>query len=78
VKGNPNRAYAQLRDILNESKVRETIRLQSRFEPKPIKRRRKRKENDWNIYMSGVKRNVLRAFELKSRTELETKTYQQL
>jgi hypothetical protein len=78
VLGNPNRAYAQLRDIINESRVRETVRLQSRFEPNPIKRRRKRKENDWNIYMSGMKRNVLKALELKTRTELEQKNYQQL
>jgi hypothetical protein len=78
VTGNPNRAYAQLRDIINESKVRETVRLQRRFEPNPIKRRRKRKEADWMVYMNGMKRKVLKAFELKTRTELEQQNYKQL
>jgi hypothetical protein len=78
VTGNPNRAYANLRNIVNESRLRATARAQMRFESKPDKRRRKRKDKDWATYMAGVKSNVKKAFELKNRTESEKKNYKQL
>lgn len=78
VTGNPNRAYANLRNIVNESHLRATARAQMRFESKPDKRRRKRKDKDWATYMAGVKSNVKKAFELKNRTESEKKNYNEL
>ncbi len=68
VTGNPNRAYALLRDIVNESNIRQTVRAQSRFESKPDKRRRRRKEMDWNRYLNGIKRNVKLALEFETKT----------
>lgn len=78
VTGNPNRAYALLRDIVNESKLRMVVRAQQRFESKPDKRRRKRKDQDWEKYMNGVKKNVIKAFELKHKTEIEKRNYREL
>jgi gas vesicle protein len=67
VSGNVNRAVRQLRNMVQEARVRDIVRLQSRFESKPDKRRRKRKENDWKLYLEGVQRNVKKALELKTK-----------
>ena len=78
VTSNSNFAFKSLRDLLNESNLRQTVRLQQRFESKPDKRRRKRKENDWRLYLEGVKRNVKKALDLKTRTQEESKNYKHL
>ena len=78
VSGNSNFAYKSLRDLLNESNLRQTVRQQQRFESKPDKRRRKRKEGDWRLYLEGVKRNVRKALDLKDKTEEERKHYKHL
>ncbi|KAI8894516.1 hypothetical protein BC833DRAFT_604593 [Globomyces pollinis-pini] len=78
VNGNPNASYGELRRILQESKVRETIRAQSRFEKAPEARRRKRKERDFDRYLKGVKYQVKAAFDLKVRTERAKKSYEDL
>ncbi|KAJ3017624.1 hypothetical protein HKX48_003448 [Thoreauomyces humboldtii] len=68
-------AYFRLRDIVQESKLREQVRLQERFERNPEKRRRKRKEKEWRTYMKVVKKRVQIAFDLKKRTAIERENY---
>ena len=67
-----------LRDIINESKLRDIVRAQQRFVSKPDKKRARRKANDWSAYLSGVKRQVKRALELQTKTATEKKNYTQL
>ena len=78
VTNNSNFAYKSLRDLLNETNLRMVVRQQQRFESKPDKRRRKRKEDDWKCYLEGVKRNVRKAMELRDKTREEKKHYKHL
>ncbi|KAJ3135017.1 hypothetical protein HK100_003154 [Physocladia obscura] len=64
-------AYFNLKRILDESKVRET----EYFEPRPEKRRRKRKQSDWRKYMEFVKEQVILAKDLARRSRIAKKTY---
>ena len=63
----PAIAYARLKVILDESKVRQTVRAQERFERKTDRRRRKRDEREWKAYMKVVKQRVDVAWNLKQR-----------
>jgi hypothetical protein len=51
-------AYMELRNVLQESKVRETVRHQMWFESKHDKRRRKRKEAEWRMYKIYMKEQI--------------------
>ncbi|KAJ3028493.1 UNVERIFIED_CONTAM: hypothetical protein HDU68_001561 [Siphonaria sp. JEL0065] len=63
----PAVAYFQLKEILNESKVRATVRAQEWHESNPEKRRRKRKQSDWRKYLEHVKAQVILAKDLALR-----------
>ncbi|TPX33100.1 hypothetical protein SmJEL517_g03919 [Synchytrium microbalum] len=71
-------AYYKLKSILDESKVRQTVRYQERFERKHDRKRRKLGETHWRKYMSYVKGSVKKAWSLKRRTLLEEQTYRDL
>ncbi|KAI9332663.1 hypothetical protein BDR26DRAFT_869121 [Obelidium mucronatum] len=71
----PALAYFQLKEILAESKVRETVRFQEWFESKPDKRRRKRKEADWRKYLEHVKQQVVLAQDLAWREKVDKQNY---
>ncbi|KAJ3285848.1 hypothetical protein HDU79_006986 [Rhizoclosmatium sp. JEL0117] len=71
----PSFAYFQLKEILTESKVRETVRYQEWHESKPDKRRRKRKQADWRKYMEHVKSQVVLAKDLALREKIDRKNY---
>jgi hypothetical protein len=62
---NPMLAYAKLKQVLNDSKLRELVQGQERFEKPHDKRRRKRKEAEWKMYMAHVKSSCEKAMELK-------------
>jgi hypothetical protein len=66
-----NRAYFKLRSSLIESKVRETVKLQSRFESNPRRRRRKENEAQWRIYFEEIQKKVRAGLNLKHRMESE-------
>ncbi|KAI8921171.1 hypothetical protein DFJ77DRAFT_506819 [Powellomyces hirtus] len=68
-------AYFRLRDVVQESKLREIVRAQDRFERSTDKRRRKRKEKEWKAYMRVVKKRVAVAFDLKNRTTTAKRLY---
>jgi hypothetical protein len=64
---NVNRAYGDLRKILMECKVKDTVFQQKRFESNPMRRKRKRREREWKSYLAGMKTQVKKAFDLKTR-----------
>ncbi|KAI9101020.1 hypothetical protein DFS34DRAFT_612918 [Phlyctochytrium arcticum] len=68
-------AYSMLRNVLDESKAKSLVRAQGRFEPNPDKRRRKKREREWKIYMQHVKKQVQIAYDLKTRTQIERRNY---
>ncbi|KAI8617010.1 hypothetical protein BC830DRAFT_145983 [Chytriomyces sp. MP71] len=74
----PAFAYFQLKDILVQSKVRETVRYQEWHESNPEKRRRKRKQADWRSYMEFVKKQVVLAKDLAKREKLERENYKDI
>ncbi|EGF83347.1 hypothetical protein BATDEDRAFT_85865 [Batrachochytrium dendrobatidis JAM81] len=79
VKGtNSTQAYFQLRRILEESNFRALVRGQERFESNPDKRRRKRKERDWAIYMAELRRQTAQARDLTKRHEREKEHYRDI
>ncbi|KAJ3394528.1 Flap-structured DNA-binding and RNA-binding protein [Lobulomyces angularis] len=68
VKGtNITQAYFDLKRVLEESKVRETVRYQERFERPTDKRRRKKKESNFRQYMKHMKKQITLAHDLKKR-----------
>lgn len=64
-------AYAQLRDILNESKVRDVVRAQQRHERTHDKKRRIKKQRLFDDYLGFMKKKVELAYDLKRKTEQE-------
>ena len=60
-------AYARLRNVLNESKVRDIVRAQSRHERKHDEKRRKKKEKLFNEYLQFMKKKIEMAYELKRK-----------
>ena len=60
-------AYARLRNILNESKIRDIVRSQSRHERKHDEKRRKKKEKLFNEYLGFMKKKIDLAYELKRK-----------
>ena len=58
-------AYARLRNVLNESKVRDIVRSQARHERKHDEKRRKKKEKVFNEYLQFMKKKIDMAYELK-------------
>ncbi|KAI8908580.1 hypothetical protein EDD86DRAFT_208027 [Gorgonomyces haynaldii] len=75
---NANQAYFQLKRILEENRVRETVYRQEYFEPNPVKRQRKRKERDWRMYLAQVNVRIKKALFLKGRTEEEKRFYKEI
>ncbi|KAH6563370.1 hypothetical protein BASA50_007520 [Batrachochytrium salamandrivorans] len=71
-------AYFYLRKVLNESNFRSLVKGQERFESNPDKRRRKRKERDWAIYMLEVRRQSRQAMDLARRTQQEKNQYRDI
>ncbi|KAI9366908.1 hypothetical protein DFJ73DRAFT_772056 [Zopfochytrium polystomum] len=71
-------AYFRLREILNESEVRQTVRYQERFERNHDRMRRKRREADWRVYMAHVKKQVGLAKELDLRKRIARKNYDEI
>lgn len=61
----PIPAYNRLREILQESKFREVVKNQERFERPCDIRRRKRKEKEWKYFMNHVRQKVNHAFQKK-------------
>ena len=78
VTGTVNRAYYWLRLVLGESRLRETVRAQERFESNPVRKQRKRKERDWRMYSDQVQRRVRLALHLQQRTREEKESYRDL
>ncbi|KAI8821383.1 uncharacterized protein EV422DRAFT_506071 [Fimicolochytrium jonesii] len=74
----PTQAYARLRDVIQESRLRETVRAQERFERNPDRKRRKRKEKEWRLYLAHVRKKVQIAFHLKTRSALEKQNYKDI
>lgn len=66
-------AYAQLREILSESKVRDVVRAQERHERVHDKKRRIKKQKLFDDYLVFMKKKVELAFDLKRRTEQENR-----
>jgi len=62
-------AYSQLRDILNESKVRDVVRAQQRHERIHDKKRRIKKQILFDDYLRFMKKKVELAYDLKRKTE---------
>jgi hypothetical protein len=58
-------AYSKLRNILQESKVRETVKFQERFERRHDKKKRKRNAAEWRQYMAFLKKQVQMAKDLE-------------
>ncbi|TPX75539.1 hypothetical protein CcCBS67573_g03208 [Chytriomyces confervae] len=71
-------AYFQLKEILNESKVRETVRFNEWHERKHDKKRRKRKQADWRKYLEFVKEQVVLAKDLDKRSRIQYANYKHL
>ncbi len=69
-------AYAKLRDILNESKVRETVRYQQYFERKHDLKRRKKNEALFRHYLVFMQKNIKRANDLKKKNQIEQNNYE--
>jgi hypothetical protein len=68
---NPNRAYFALKKLIQEGRIRETVKLQSRFESNPKKRRRKAKEAQWRTYYDEVQARVRKGLHMRQRNEEE-------
>ncbi len=64
---NPSTAYNELRSILKDANVRQTVRYQERFERPTDMRRRKKKESKFRIYMAHMKKQIRMAYGLKRR-----------
>ncbi|KAI8591280.1 hypothetical protein BDZ88DRAFT_412000 [Geranomyces variabilis] len=71
-------AYFRLRDVVQESRLRETVRAQERFERNSDKRRRKKKEKQWKAYMRVVRKRVQVAWDLKNRTARQKEVYEDI
>ncbi|KAJ3152424.1 hypothetical protein HDU86_005604 [Geranomyces michiganensis] len=71
-------AYFRLRDVVQESRLRETVRTQERFERNCDKRRRKKKEKQWRTYIRVVKKRVQVAWDLKNRTLRQKEVYEDI
>jgi hypothetical protein len=56
-----------LKNILKNCNVRGQVRMQSRFESNPARKRRLRREREWNGYLAGMKIQVSKAIDLKNR-----------
>ncbi|KAJ3045581.1 hypothetical protein HDV00_009238 [Rhizophlyctis rosea] len=64
-------AYTRLKDILEESNVRATVRRQERFERNHDKKRRKRGEKEFRMYLDHVRDEVKKAWDLRQREEAD-------
>ena len=62
--------YFRLRRILEDSNAHGIVRYQARFERKHDKKRRKRKEKEFRIFVNHVKTQVKKAFDLERRCVL--------
>ncbi|KAJ3042606.1 hypothetical protein HK097_001968 [Rhizophlyctis rosea] len=74
----PTEAYFQLRRILDESDARGLVRYQSRFERKHDKKRRKRREKEFKLFLGHIKTEVKKAFDLKNRSQIDAKQYKEI
>ncbi|KAJ3190188.1 hypothetical protein HDU85_000479 [Gaertneriomyces sp. JEL0708] len=61
--------------MTDESNIRSIVRSQERFEKKSDKRRRKKAESEWRVFVKSVRKRVRVAYELKKRTREEIKGY---
>ncbi|KAI9012987.1 hypothetical protein BC832DRAFT_275460 [Gaertneriomyces semiglobifer] len=75
VTSSPAVAFRQLRAMTDESNIRSIVRSQERFEKKSDKRRRKKAESEWRVFVKSVRKKVRVAYELKKRTREEIKGY---
>lgn len=66
-----SKAYHALKQTLFDEKLREIVRLQSRFESKGDKRRRKSKEAQWRIYKEEVHKRICAGLHAKNRHDQE-------
>jgi hypothetical protein len=71
-------AASNLRRILAEGRVRETVRAQSRFERNHDRKRRLRKERDWATYLRHVRTRVQEAWDMKKQSDLARRHYQDI
>lgn len=60
-------AYSSLKKLLFECKVRDQVRLQSRFESNPARKKRKRRERIWNAYLEGMRNQLKKGVDLRNR-----------
>ena len=60
-------AYYRLQRLIRASGVRDTVKMQSRFESNPAKKRRLRRAREWSIYLKGMRLQVKKAADLKKR-----------
>ncbi|KAJ3302718.1 hypothetical protein HDV03_004603 [Kappamyces sp. JEL0829] len=75
---NVNKAYLDLKKVLDACNVRDTVYMQKRFESKPMRKRRKRREREWKAYLEGMKVQVKKAFDLKNRSAAQKQHYEQI
>ncbi len=68
-------AYNRLREILNESNVRETVRYQQFFERKHDKKRRLKNERRFRQYLVFMEKNIQRSAQLRKQTLTEKSNY---
>ncbi|KAI8925544.1 hypothetical protein BC831DRAFT_460412 [Entophlyctis helioformis] len=80
VKGSasPTVAYFRLRAVLEEANFRSLVKSQERFESNPDKRRRRRKEKDWAVYMAELRRQSRLAVDLRDRHKTEMANYKDI
>ncbi|KAJ3293428.1 hypothetical protein HK104_004463 [Borealophlyctis nickersoniae] len=76
--GNPLQAWNRLRQILDESKIRETAKRQERFERNHDKKRRRAREIEWRWVKLKVSEQVKMAYDLKRRMEQEKANYKDI
>jgi ribosomal protein S21 len=69
----PIQAWATLKNIIQKSNLRSTIKAQERFEKPHDMRRRKKRERLWRVYRQHVDEMVRKAISLKKSHELEKK-----
>jgi ribosomal protein S21 len=71
-------AYSQLKNVLVESKLRETVKYQERFERPTDKRKRKKNEGIYNRFLDYKRRQIRKAYALNDKEKIDAENYVQI
>lgn len=73
-----NGAYRNLKNVLQDSKLRQVSKYQETFERPTDRRLRKKKEGIYNRFLDYKRRQVRKAYQLEEENRIANKEYEQI